>query len=152
MKMGHRKGIGCSSSLRPSRFHLNSNVQVSFSFEVMDHFADAAVQSGPEDGCYVRGLFMEGARWDPETHLLGESRPKELFTEFPVIWLKPEQKRKRPDAGFYDCPVYKTLTRAGTLSTTGHSTNFVMYMEIPSRQEQGWWVNRGVGLFTSLAF
>jgi hypothetical protein len=38
------------------------------------------------------------------------------------VWLKPEQFRKRPDEGVYDCPVYKTLTRAGTLSTTGHST------------------------------
>jgi dynein heavy chain len=111
------------------------------------------VDSGPEDGCYIRGLFMEGARWDSETsHLLSESRPKELFTEFPVMWLRPEQHRKRPESGIYDCPVYKTLTRAGTLSTTGHSTNFVMYMEIPSDQEQGWWINRGVGLFTSLAF
>ena len=115
-------------------------------------FSQESVASGPEDGCYVRGLFMEGARWDNETHLLGESRPKELFTEFPIIWLRPEQKRVRPVDGFYDCPVYKTLTRAGTLSTTGHSTNFVMYMEVPSDREQGWWVNRGVGLFTSLAF
>lgn len=39
----------------------------------------------------MRGLFMEGARWDHDTHLMGESRPKELFTEFPIIWLKPEQ-------------------------------------------------------------
>eukprot|EP01047_Picozoa_sp_COSAG01_P087188 COSAG01_NODE_19955_length_980_cov_0.837684_2_plen_77_part_00 len=26
----------------------------------------------------------------------------------------------------YQCPLYKVLTRAGTLLTTGHSTNYVM--------------------------
>ena len=107
---------------------------------------------GPEDGCYIRGLFMEGARWDPDAHLIGDSRPKELFTDCPVVWLRPEQFRKKPEAGIYDCPVYKTLTRAGTLSTTGHSTNFVMMLEMPTDKDQGFWINRGVGLFTSLAF
>ncbi len=96
--------------------------------------------------------------------MIGESRPKELYTEMPIIWLKPEQHRKKPAAageggegaasaaGVYDCPVYKTLTRAGTLSTTGHSTNFVMYLELPSDKPQGHWINRGVALFTGLAF
>jgi hypothetical protein len=68
------------------------------------------------------------------------------------IWLKPEQFRKKPETGIYDCPVYKTLTRAGTLSTTGHSTNYVIYLELPSDKDQGYWINRGVALFTSLAF
>ncbi|KAJ9504717.1 hypothetical protein QJQ45_010696, partial [Haematococcus lacustris] len=125
---------------------------VSFSFQIMDSLEADAVVCGPEDGCYIRGLFMEGARWDSDSHLLGDSRPKELFTDCPVVWLKPEQFRKKPTSGFYDCPVYKTLTRAGTLSTTGHSTNFVMYLELPTSVPQGYWINRGLGLFTSLAF
>jgi dynein heavy chain len=44
------------------------------------------------------------------------------------------------------------LTRAGTLSTTGHSTNFIMMLELPTHVAPGHWVNRGVALFTALAF
>lgn len=125
---------------------------VSFGFRVMDFQAMSAFTNGPEDGCYIRGLFIEGARWDDGTHMVGESKPKELFSELPVMWLEPCQNRKKPESGFYDCPVYKTLTRAGTLSTTGHSTNFVMYVELTSDKPQGHWINRGVALFTGLAF
>ena len=67
----------------------------------------------PEHGCYIRGLFVEGARWDYEAFELSESRPKELFTDMPVMWLIPTSNRKQPDSGIYICPVYKTLTRAG---------------------------------------
>lgn len=67
----------------------------------------------PEHGCYIRGLFVEGARWDPDLFVLAESQPKELYTDMPVIWLIPTANRKQPDSGIYVCPVYKTLTRAG---------------------------------------
>ena len=32
---------------------------------------------------------MEGARWDMETFSIAESRPKELFTDFPAVHLNP---------------------------------------------------------------
>lgn len=125
---------------------------VSFDFQVMDQLDATTCSAGPEDGCYIKGLFLEGARWDSEVHVLAESQPKELFTPMPVIWLRPVQHRKASDQQIYQCPTYKTLTRAGTLSTTGHSTNFVMYIELPSDVQMSHWINRGVALFTSLDF
>lgn len=67
----------------------------------------------PENGCYIHGLFVEGARWNSNQHLLAESRPKELYTDMPVMKLIPMANRKQPLSGIYICPVYKTLTRAG---------------------------------------
>lgn len=67
----------------------------------------------PNVGCYIHGLFLEGARWDPLYFQLTESRPKELYTEMAVIWLVPVPNRKPPSQGIYLCPIYKTLTRAG---------------------------------------
>lgn len=70
----------------------------------------------------------------------------------PTMWLLPVENRKPPTSGIYMCPVYKTLTRAGTLSTTGHSTNYVLSVELPSEQPQEHWIKRGVALICALDF
>ncbi|XP_048578532.1 dynein axonemal heavy chain 1-like isoform X2 [Nematostella vectensis] len=124
---------------------------IAFDFEVLKQQEDE-LKTRPKDGCYIRGLFLEGARWDTESHELAESRPKELFTDMPIIWLKPAANREKPSSGIYDCPVYKTLTRAGTLSTTGHSTNFVLSVEIPSGKPQDHWIKQGVALMCALNY
>ncbi len=67
----------------------------------------------PDIGCFIHGLYLEGARWDSETGQLTESPPKELYTEMAVIWMVPVPNRKPPQSGIYVCPIYKTLTRAG---------------------------------------
>ena len=76
---------------------------------------DSEITKSPDNGCYIRGLFLEGAQWDYANNVLAESRPKELYTDMPVLWLKPTANRVKPDTGIYDCPVYKTLTRAGKI-------------------------------------
>jgi len=67
--------------------------------------------------------------------VLAESLPKVLLTRMPKIWFKPQEVNPKTgmiDHGhIYTCPLYKTLERFGTLSTTGHSTNFVLDVMLP---------------------
>uniref|UniRef100_A0A674D5A9 Dynein axonemal heavy chain 1 n=1 Tax=Salmo trutta TaxID=8032 RepID=A0A674D5A9_SALTR len=124
---------------------------IGFDFRVMRESA-SALKERPEMGCYIHGLFLEGARWDAKVGRLTESRPKELYTEMAVIWMVPEPNRKPPTSGVYICPIYKTLTRAGTLSTTGHSTNYVIAVELPTHTTQRYWIKQGVALICALDY
>ncbi|MBD5025889.1 hypothetical protein GUF51_14445, partial [Xanthomonas citri pv. citri] len=60
-----------------------------------------------------------------------ESLPKVLISAAPCIHLQPARKTELKQVHHYNCPVYKTAERRGILSTTGHSTNFVMYIRLP---------------------
>ncbi|AWP03287.1 putative dynein heavy chain 1 axonemal [Scophthalmus maximus] len=124
---------------------------IGLDFKVMVK-SESQLREKPNAGCYIRGLFLEGARWDGTAGQLTDSRPKELHTKMAVIWLIPKPNRKFPTSGVYVCPIYKTLTRAGTLSTTGHSTNYVISVELPSDRSQGHWIKRGVALLCALDY
>jgi dynein heavy chain len=122
---------------------------ISFAFEVM---SEEDIKERPEEGVYITGLFIEGASWDRERKMLADPRPKELFQEMPPIMLRPIGDRKVPETGVYNCPVYKIGTRRGVLSTTGHSTNYVLTVELPTDKSQGFWIKRGVAMICSLSW
>ena len=124
--------------------------RISFDFKYMDHVNAEDIKKKPEDGVYITGIFLEGAKWDNEAHCLTDPKPKELYSEMPLIWLIPRIDRADPTTGIYMCPIYKVLSRAGTLSTTGHSTNFVMFIEITSKRSEEEWVKAGVAGFLAL--
>jgi dynein heavy chain len=133
---------------------------VTFSFHVLgDRKVDAIVER-PRDGIYIHGLHLEGARWDTAAQSLVDSKPKELFTPFPVMWLLPEEEPPAAvgqevavvNPNIYRCPVYKILTRRGTLSTTGHSTNFIIFVDLPTKESPSKWIKASVALFCALRY
>lgn len=65
----------------------------------------------------------------------------------PVLHINPVLELPKNDLR-YVCPLYKTAIRAGVLSTTGHSTNFVVAVLLTSEKEQSYWILKGTALLT----
>lgn len=126
---------------------------LSFSQTCMDQIKDPKVelQKPPEDGVYIYGIFLEGARWGSSTHQIEDSKAKELFTDLPSLWFLPVRNRK-PDVLDYRCPCYKVVSRKGTLLTTGHSTNFVLYIELKTDCKLDKWIKAGMAAFLALKY
>jgi len=47
----------------------------------------------PEAGCYIYGIYLEGARWDKKKHLINYPKPKELYSDLPLMHLVPVTDR-----------------------------------------------------------
>ncbi|KAK3272243.1 hypothetical protein CYMTET_19451 [Cymbomonas tetramitiformis] len=123
--------------------------EVDFDFQVMEMDSNK-YKRPPETGIYVKGLFFEGCSWEPHKKLLCESQPKVLFTPAPVFWLQPKMLSDMRTFTHYNCPVYRTAERRGVLATTGHSTNFLRYMRVPTDRPELHWILRGVCMLSSL--
>lgn len=115
--------------------------------QVTDKMAATDVSNPPEDGIYIDGLWLEGAQWDAAGACLAESQPGVMTAPLPVVHFKPATQYT-PPAAEYHCPLYKTSARAGLLSTTGSSTNFILCVSLPcpAGKDVDSWVLQGVAL------
>uniref|UniRef100_A0A336LHG4 CSON012522 protein n=1 Tax=Culicoides sonorensis TaxID=179676 RepID=A0A336LHG4_CULSO len=100
----------------------------------------------PEIGAIIHGLYIEAGRWDKDEGGLSDGRIGELTPRLPAVWLKPCFEIEVGNR--YEAPLYKTGLRAGTLSTTGHSTNFVMSVLLDSEKPPDYWILQGTALIT----
>nr|XP_033339895.1 dynein heavy chain 3, axonemal-like [Megalopta genalis] len=122
--------------------------RVDFEFEVTAF--ETSVNTAPSYGVYIKGLFLEGARWNRGEKTIDESKLKIMFDVLPIIWLQPGEKAQFIAKSVYHCPVYKTSARRGVLATTGHSSNFVLYILLLTIVSESHWIKRGAASLCQL--
>ena len=120
--------------------------KLSFGYKVLD---EKPLHTPPSDGVYIYGLFLEGARWNTTNKCLEDQLPGIMHTTLPTIHFIPKADYIQPE-GTYASPVYKTSVRAGVLSTTGQSTNFVVCIDLPTIQTQDYWTLKGAAVICQL--
>jgi len=87
-------------------------------------------------GCYVEGLYLEGASWDVDACCLRKSKPKVLVEELPVLKIIPIEAHRLKLQNTFRTPVYTTSERRNAmgvglvfeadLSTADHSSHWVL--------------------------
>ena len=104
-----------------------------------------------DDGAFIYGLFFDGAIFDVKLKSLQDINSNTIYNKCPIIQIIPRENFIHPFDD-YKCPVYRTSERAGVLSTTGLSTNFVVSLNIPTIEEPNKWTLRGTALLLSTPY
>ncbi|KAF8823129.1 dynein heavy chain family protein [Cardiosporidium cionae] len=124
---------------------------VRFEFEFLD-FYEETLKHSPEIGCYIKGLYLEGARWSTKEKMLSEQKGKIIHSPMPIIWIKPTVKTSTGSTfSTFDCPVYASSQRKDSPST-GNSRNYLTNIQVPISPNisEQYWIKRGVAMLTQL--
>ncbi|XP_055687854.1 dynein beta chain, ciliary [Lutzomyia longipalpis] len=95
------------------------------------------IGTAPNEGIYLRGLYLEGARWDVETGNIAEATLMKLTSELPVVYLRAVVSERQDKRGMYECPLYRNRSRGPT---------YVYKFNIKSKENPEKWVLGGVCL------
>lgn len=98
------------------------------------------LDSYAEDGMYIHGCCMEGARWDSKKNCVAESLPKELHPPMPVINVRGIVYDLVDKNAIFDCPVYITTMRGAT---------FTFVATLKTLEPVNKWVLAGVAIMMS---
>jgi dynein heavy chain, axonemal len=92
-------------------------------------------------GCYVRGLFLEGASWDATRACLAPQHPKKLVEELPILQVIPIEANRLKLQNTFRTPVYVTQSRRNAMGV-----GLVFEADLFSQEHASHWVLQGVAL------
>jgi dynein heavy chain len=93
------------------------------------------VMTKPALGCYLSGLYLEGASWDSEKKCLISQHPKELVMELPLLRVTPIEMNKVRTQAMLKTPMYLTQKRRDAM---GVGLVQEAYLETP--EHNSFWI------------
>ena len=94
-----------------------------------------------ESGCYVQGLYLEGAAWDFEHRQLRPQDPKVLVIDLPIMQVIPVEASKLKLHNTFRTPVYVTQARKNAMGV-----GLVFEADLATEEHTSHWVLQGVAL------
>ncbi|TPP59989.1 Dynein heavy chain 10 axonemal [Fasciola gigantica] len=99
------------------------------------------VQERAHQGCFVRGLFLEGASWDLQKECLIRQLPKQLIQPLPVLRITAIEAHRLKLQNTFRTPVYVTSDRRNAMGV-----GFVFEADLKTDIHPSHWVLQGVCL------
>jgi dynein heavy chain len=92
-------------------------------------------------GCFVHGLYLEGAGWDNQDSQLVAQKPKQLIQELPVLKIIPIEAHRLKLQNTFRTPVYMTSQRRNAMGV-----GLVFEADLATHEHISHWVLQGVCL------
>jgi len=94
-----------------------------------------------ESGCFVQGLYLEGAAWDFDNRQLRTQDPKVLVVDLPIMRVIPVEASKLKLHNTFRTPVYVTQARKNAMGV-----GLVFEADLATEEHTSHWVLQGVAL------
>jgi len=99
------------------------------------------IEAAPEDGCYIIGLYLEGAGWDIGKAVLKRQEPKVLVVDLPILEVIPIESNKLKLQDTFKTPVYATQDRRSAMGV-----GLVFEADLTTPQHTSHWTLQGTAL------
>jgi len=110
-------------------------------YTVVTKFTSTEGLTTLESGCYVSGLYLEGAAWDTERSVLRTQDPKVLVMELPIMQVIPIEASKIKLHNTFRTPVYVTQNRRNAMGV-----GLVFEADLATKEHSSHWVLQGACL------
>ncbi|XP_069071115.1 dynein axonemal heavy chain 10 [Pleurodeles waltl] len=109
--------------------------------QVTGYKAEEEVTERPGQGCFISGLYLEGADWDVQNSCLIKSKPKVLVVELPILKVIPIEAHRLKLQNTLRTPVYTTSMRRNAMGV-----GLVFEADLFTTKHSSHWVLQGVSL------